>query len=75
MALVDKLIVGFMLVLQQMPRAVTVAPPSDEIYPPHVAEDVVRFPIVSVAIVGIDPLNEVVKLTCAPYEVPALFVA
>ena len=29
--------VGVMFVLQQTPRAVTVAPPSDEIVPPHSA--------------------------------------
>ena len=50
--LVDNAIVGFAVVAQQTPRAVTVAPPSLVILPPLVAVVIVMAVVVAVVIVG-----------------------
>ena len=50
--LVDKAMVGFAVVAQQTPRAVTVAPPSLDILPPLVAVVIVMAVVVAVVIVG-----------------------
>lgn len=47
-------IVGPVMVLQQMPRAVTVAPPSDVTFPPEEAVDVVIDDAAVVVTVGSD---------------------
>ena len=50
--LVDKVVVGFAVVLQQTPRAVTVAPPLLVTLPPLVAVVMVMAVVVAVVIVG-----------------------
>ena len=47
-------IVGPVVVLQQTPRAVTVAPPSEVTFPPEEAVDVVIADVEVVVTVGID---------------------
>ena len=70
------LVVGPELVFQQIPRAVTEAPPSLVIFPPLVAVvwviDVIAV-VVSVGTTGVDGF--VVKVTSFPYAVPTLLVA
>jgi hypothetical protein len=74
--LVDKAMVGFAVVLQQTPRAVTVAPPSATTLPPPDAVVIVTDDSDAVVTVGnaVDVLV-VVKLISLPYAVPALLVA
>ena len=67
------LIVGFADVLQQIPRAVTAAPPVEVTLPPPVA--VVAVILVTEAVVMVGKVADVVKLFCSPYVVPLLFVA
>ena len=67
------LVVGLWFVLQQTPRAVTVAPPSWVTLPPQLAEVELIEETEDVVTVGIDAL--VVKLTSLPYAVPTLFWA
>jgi hypothetical protein len=50
--LVDKAMVGFAVVLQQTPRAVTVAPPSLVTLPPLAAVVIVMADVVAVLTVG-----------------------
>ena len=65
-------IVGFVVVLQQTPRAVTGTPPSLVILPPLVA---VALVIEDAAVVVRTASDNVVKLTSLPYAVPTLLVA
>ena len=53
LVLVVKAIVGFVLVLQQTPFAVIVAPPELEMFPPELAVKLVTEEIVVVEIFGI----------------------
>ena len=75
--LVVRATVGPVAVLQQMPRAVTGAPPSEVMLPPEVT---VVEPIVPAAVVvsvgktGFTAIV-VVKVSSFPYEVPSLLVA
>jgi len=64
---------GFEDVLQQIPLAVIVAPPLDEIIPPETAVVVVMEEVAAVVRVGVvvDVINEI----SVPYAVPALFIA
>ena len=72
-AVFASLIVGFELVLQHTPRAVTVPPPAEVTLPPLDALfDVIA---VTVVVVTVGATARVVKLTSAPYDVPAPFVA
>ena len=57
-------VVGEALVLQQTPRAVTVAPPSEVIFPPLLA--VVATIALAFVVVSVGSVAELVKLTCAP---------
>ena len=57
--LVDRAIVGFVVVDQTTPLAVIVAPPSTVILPPDVAEDVVMEVISVVESEGIDTIENV----------------
>ena len=50
--LVDKAVVGFAVVLQHIPRAVTVAPPSLVTLPPLAAVIIVMAVVVAVVTVG-----------------------
>ena len=72
----ELLVVGFDVVLQQTPLAVTVAPPSDVTLPPQTALVEVIEDTELVIIVGVvGDAGFVEKLTFEPYEVPMLFVA
>ncbi len=64
--LVDKAMVGFAVVLQQTPRAVTGAPPSVLITPPLVAVVFVMAVIVVVVMVGMVVVAAVVKVESPP---------
>lgn len=64
--LVDKAMVGFAVVLQQTPRAVTVAPPSLLMLPPLVAVVLVMAVTAVVVIVGIVLVDVVVKTLSPP---------
>jgi hypothetical protein len=66
-------VVGPVVVFQQTPREVTVAPPSFVIFPPLVAVVAVMELIAVVDRVGTNGL--VVKLRSFPYAVPALLAA
>ena len=66
------MVVGLGLVLQQTPRCVTAAPPSEVILPPDIAVSPVILVIEFVSTVG---RVNVVKLYEIPYAVPASFVA
>ena len=67
-------VVGFALVDQQTPLAVTAAPPSVVIAPPEVA--VVSVMAVTSAVVTVGATSAVVvNETSFPYAVPALLVA
>ena len=59
-------VVGFWLVLQQTPRAVTVAPPSEVTFPPLVAVVWVIFEAAVVEITGRVTAVAVIKLTWLP---------
>jgi len=75
--LVVRASVGPVVVLQQMPRAVTVEPPSEVIFPPDVAvvvPTVLAAVVVSVGNTGF-AASVVVNVSSFPYEVPSLFVA
>ena len=61
------LVVGFCEVLQQMPLAVMLAPPSEVMLPPPVA--VVWVMLLTLLVVTVGKLAVVVKLTSLPYEV------
>ena len=65
-------VVGLGLVLQQTPRWVTAAPPSEVILPPDIAVSTDILVIEFVITVG---RENVVKLYEIPYAVPASFVA
>ena len=67
------LMVGFVLVLQQTPLAVTLSPPVAVTLPPPVADEDVMLETAVVVTVGFDAL--VVKVFCSPYEVPLALVA
>jgi hypothetical protein len=67
-------ITGFAVVAQQTPLAVTVPPPSAVIFPPEAAA-VNVIPVTSVVVRVGTTIAVVVKVTSAPYAVPALFVA
>ena len=67
-------VVGLALADQQIPFAVTGAPPSEVIVPPDVADVKVISEIAAVARVGTTSAV-VVDETSFPYAVPALFVA
>ena len=56
--LVAKAIVGLIVVLQQIPLAVMVAPPSEVMFPPDVAVVVVRFVGVVVVRIGVVSLTQ-----------------
>ena len=62
--LVTNAVVGLALVLQHIPLAVMVAPPSDVMFPPDVAVIVVMLLIAFVVTVGI--LANVVNVCCVP---------
>ena len=64
--LVDKAMVGFAVVLQQTPRAVTAAPPSVLMFPPLVAVVFVIAVTAVVVIVGIVVVDAVVKTESPP---------
>ena len=69
-------VVGVGNVLQQIPRAVTAEPPSEDMLPPLIALLPVIDVIVLVVSVGNVVATEVVvKVISLPYAVPALFVA
>ena len=69
-------VVGFDVVLQQTPMAVTVAPPSDVTLPPQRAlVEVIEDTEFVVTVGVVVDVGFVVKLTFEPYEVPLLFVA
>jgi hypothetical protein len=66
-------VVGFAVVLQHTPRAVTAEPPSAVTFPPLAAViAVIELPAV---VVTVDTTLEAVKPTSAPYDVPTPFVA
>jgi hypothetical protein len=65
-------VVGLGLVLQQTPRAVTVAPPSSVTFPPESAVVEVMLEIAVVVMVG---TVSVVNSCWSPYAVPTEFVA
>ena len=71
----ESAVVGVWLVLQQTPRAVTVAPPSEVIFPPLVA--VVAAILVAAVVVRIGGVvaERVTKVSSVPYDVPTLLVA
>jgi hypothetical protein len=64
--LVDKAMVGFAVVLQQTPRAVTAAPPSVLIVPPLLAVVLVIADIAVVVITGMVAVDAVVKTESPP---------
>ena len=66
---------GEVVVFQQTPLAVTVAPPSDVTLPPPVAVVWVMFVTAVVVTAGGFEIGKVVNETWVPYAVPALFVA
>ncbi len=69
-------VVGFDVVLQQTPLAVTVVPPSDVTFPPQTALfDVIEDTELVVTVGVMAVVGFVVKLTFEPYDVPVLFVA
>jgi hypothetical protein len=63
--LVVNAIVGLAVVLQQIPLAVMVAPPSEVMFPPDVAVVLVMLLITFVVTVGIAVIN-VVNVCCVP---------
>jgi hypothetical protein len=66
--------VGFVVVAQQMPRAVMAPPPSAVIFPPETA--VVRVIEVTAVVVTVGTTTGlVVNVSSFPYAVPALLVA
>ena len=67
------LMVGFEVVAQHTPLAVTIPPPLDEIVPPPVAAIAVMEDMADVESVG--KVAKVLKDTSFPYTVPALFEA
>ena len=70
----ELVIVGFAVVAQHVPLAVTAPPPSTVIFPPAVA--VVNVIAVAAVVVSVGTTIEVVvNETSFPYAVPALFVA
>ena len=64
--LVDKAMVGFSVVLQQTPRAVTAAPPSVLIVPPLLAVVLVMADMAVVVMVGMVEVDAVVKTESPP---------
>ena len=69
-------VVGFSDVLQQIPRAVTAAPPSAvTLLSEQVAVVVVIAPIAPVVTEGATFSCSVVKVLCSPYDVSTEFVA
>jgi len=68
-------IVGLADVLQQKPREVIFAPPSDVMVTVQLAEVDVKFDKTGVDITAKEAAATVVKVTCAPYPVPTLLVA
>ena len=64
--LVDKATVGFTVVLQQTPRTVTAAPPSEFIVPPLLAVVLVMADIAVVVITGMVEVDAVVKIESPP---------
>ena len=68
--MVCKSIVGFIVVLQQTPRAVTVTPPPTVTFPPALAEFMVMsFNGLVVTVVNVE------KVDICPYAIPTLLVA
>jgi hypothetical protein len=67
-------IVGFIVVAQQIPLAVTAPPPSEVMLPPDTADVWEIELIIVVVIVGTDTLAATNDISF-PYEVPVLFVA
>ena len=67
------LMVGFVLVLQQTPLAVTLAPPVAVTLPPQVAVEVVM--LVTLLVVTVGATASVVNFSVLPYEVPLALVA
>mgnify|MGYP001605840901 CR=1 FL=1 len=65
-------IVGFAVVLQQTPLAVTGAPPSEVMFPPLIDVEEVIADILEVIIVGKTAFVE--KVISSPYDVPIAFV-
>jgi hypothetical protein len=66
-------VVGLGFRLQHTPRAVTLAPPSEDTFPPLVAVIRRMFEAAVVEIIG--GTGAVTKVSWLPYEVPELFVA
>ena len=64
--LVDKAMVGFAVVLQQTPRTVTAAPPSELIVPPLPAVALVMADTAVVVITGMVAIADVVKTESPP---------
>ena len=64
--LVDKATVGLAVVLQQTPRAVTAAPPSELIVPPLAAVVLVMADTAVVVITGMVDVDAVVKTESPP---------
>ena len=73
--LVLKAVVGPDVVLQQTPRTVTVAPPSEVMFPPEVAVVDPMALAATVLSTGAVGLAMVVKLISSPYSVPTELVA
>jgi hypothetical protein len=72
----ELLVVGFAVVLQHTPRAVTVELPALVTLPPLVAPlAVIDVAEVLVTVGAVPPPPLVVNVICVPYAVPALFVA
>jgi len=74
--IVVKATVGPVVVLQQIPRAVTGAPPSEAMFPPEVAVElpiVLADVVVSVGKTGFSG-RLVVNVTSFPYNVPPLYM-
>jgi hypothetical protein len=70
----ELVIVGFAVVAQQTPLAVTAPPPSAVIFPPETA--VVKAIEVTAVVVRVaTPIAVVVNVISLPYAVPALLVA
>ena len=72
---VPRATVGFAPVLQQTPRAVTGAPPSDVTFPPLVAVADEVAEVVPVVTTGATTSTGVVNVNSFPYPGPALFIA
>jgi len=66
-------VVGFAVVAQHTPRAVTEAPPLEVTLPPLVAP--VDVTTVAAAVVIVGARAAVVKVVWVPYAVPTMFVA